>query len=74
MANPLPPQVYSPFLAKKIGFCFKIICVGVSFCSDDLHSSNKYHLPDDVIIHQIRENSKRDSCITNFIYEELIIT
>ena len=33
-------------LSVEINFSFKVICITESWCSDDPHNSNRYHLPD----------------------------
>ena len=43
-----------------------------SWCSDDLHTNNRYQLPNYVSIHQVRENDKTGVGITIFIHKELI--
>ena len=52
-------------LLVEINFCFKVICITESWCSDDLHTNNRYQLPKYVSIYQVRM-SKR------FIHKQLI--
>ena len=56
----------------EINFCFKVICITESCCSDDLHTSNRYQLPNYVSIHQVRKNCKTGRGITMFVHKELI--
>ena len=59
-------------LLFEINFCFKVICITESCCSDDLHTNNRYQLPIYVSIHQVRKNGKIGGGITIFIHKELI--
>ena len=56
----------------EINFCFKVICITESWCSDDLHTNNRYQLSKYVSIHQIRKNGKTGCGITVSIHKELI--
>ena len=60
------------YLLAEINFSFKMICITESWCYDDVHSKNRYQLPSNVSIHQVRKNSKTGSDITIFIHKELI--
>ena len=59
-------------LLVEINFCFKVICITDSLCSDDPHTNNRYQIPNYVSIHQGRENGKTGGGITIFIHKELI--
>ena len=59
-------------LLVEINFCFKVICITESCCFDDLHTSNRYQLPNYVSIHQVRKNCKTGGGITVFVHKELI--
>ena len=59
-------------LLVEINFCFKVICITKSWCSDDLHNNNRYQLPNYVSIHDVRKNGKTGGGITIFIHNELI--
>ena len=59
-------------LLVEINFCFKVTCVTVSWCSDDLPTNNRYQLPNYESIHQFRENGKTGGGITIFIHKEFI--
>ena len=41
-------------LLVEINFCFKVICITESWSSDDLHTNNRYQLPQYVSIYQVR--------------------
>ena len=41
-------------------------------CSDDLHTNNRYQLPNYLCIHQVRKNGKTGGAITIFIQKGLI--
>ena len=56
----------------EINFCFKVICITESWCSDDTHTNNRYQLTNYVSIHQSRKNGKTGGGITIFIHKELI--
>ena len=49
-----------------------MICITESWCSDDLHTNNRYQLPNYVSIHQVRKSGKTGGGITMFIHKELI--
>ena len=59
-------------LIVEIDFCFKVICITESWCSDDLQTNNGYQLPNYVSNHQVRKNCKTGGGITIFIHKELI--
>ena len=59
-------------LLVEINFCFKVICITESWCSDDTHTNNRYQLTNYVSIHQSRKNGKTGGGITIFIHKELI--
>ena len=59
-------------LLVEINFCFKVICITDSWCSDDHHTNNRCQLPNYVIIDQDRKNGKTGGGITVFIHKELI--
>ena len=59
-------------LLDEISFCFKVICITESWCSDDPHTKNTYQLPNYVSIHQGRKNGKTGGGITIFIPKKLI--
>ena len=60
-------------LIVEINFCFKVICITDSWCSDDPHTNNRYQLPNYVSIHQGQKNGgKTGDGITIFIHKELI--
>ena len=59
-------------LLVEINFCFEVICITESWCSDDPHTNNNYQLPNYVSIHQGRKNGKTGSFITIFIHKGLI--
>ena len=46
-------------LLVEINFCFKVICITESSCYDDLHTDNRYQLPNYVSIHQVRKRAKQ---------------
>ena len=50
----------------ELSFCFKMICITESWCSGDLHTINRYQLPNYVSIHQVRKNGKAGGGITIF--------
>ena len=49
-----------------------MICITESWCSDDLHTNNRYQIPNYASIHQVRKNGKTGGGITIFIHKELI--
>ena len=46
-------------LPAELNYYFKIICVTESWCSDDLRTNNRYHLPNYKSIHQVRKMAKQ---------------
>ena len=59
-------------LLVEINFCFKVICITESWCSDDPHTNNRYQLPNYLSIHQGRKNDKTGGGITIFIHKQLL--
>ena len=59
-------------LLVEINFCFKVICITESWCSDDPHTNNRYQLPNYLSIHQGRKNDKAGGGITIFIHKQLL--
>ena len=59
-------------LLVEINFCFKVICITESWCSDDSHTNNRYQLPNYLSIHQGRKNDKTGGGITIFIHKQLL--
>ena len=59
-------------LLVEINFCFKMMYVTEFWYSDDLHTNNRYQLPNCESIHQVRKNGKTGPGITIFIHKELI--
>ena len=59
-------------LLVELNFCFTMICITESWCSDDPHTNNRYQLPNYVSIHQVKKNGKTGGGITMFIHKELI--
>ena len=59
-------------LLVELDFYFKMICIIKSWCSDDLHTNNRYQLPNYVSIHQVRKTGIKGGGITTFIRKELI--
>ena len=49
-----------------------MICITESWCSDDPHTNNRYHLSNYVNIHQGWKNGKVGGGITIFIHKEFI--
>ena len=49
-----------------------MICITEFWFSDDLHTNNKYQLPNSVSIHQVRKNGETGGGIKIFIRKELI--
>ena len=49
-----------------------MISITESWCSDDLHTNNRYQLPNYVSIHQVRKNGITGNSIKIFIHKELI--
>ena len=49
-----------------------MICITESWCSDHLHTNNRYQLSNYVSIHQLRKNVKTGGGITLFIHKKLI--
>ena len=59
-------------LLVEINFCFKVICITESWCSDDPHTNNRYQLRNYLSIHQGRKNDKTGGGITIFIHKQLL--
>ena len=49
-----------------------MICITDSWCFDDLHTNNRYQLPNYVSIHQVRKNGKTGGGIAILFHKELI--
>ena len=54
-------------LLVQINFCFKVICITESWCFDDLHTDNRYQLPNNVSIHQVRKRAKQ-AVVSRFLF------
>ena len=59
-------------LLVEINFCFRVIFITESWCSDDPHTKNRYQLLHYLSIHQGWKNGKTGCGITIFIHKELI--
>ena len=59
-------------LLVEINFCFKVICITESWCSDDPHTNNRYQLPNYLSIHQGRKNDETGGGITIFFHKQLL--
>ena len=59
-------------LLDEINFCFRVIFITESWCSDDPHTKNRYQLLHYLSIHQGWKNGKTGCGITIFIHKELI--
>ena len=59
-------------LLVEINFCFEVICITESWCSDDPHTNSNYQLPNYVSIHQGRKNGKTGCFIRIVIHKGLI--